>query len=250
MKIRLLGKEAQYFADVFTEYDARIITSHEEVAPDVDFVFCLSYSLMIPDTWLGVPRVGFFVNHSSDLPRGRGWAPLQWSVLKGLKHVTVTFFRAGSGADTGDWCYKERYPILRSDLLEDLYAKDRTVTRALLLRAVEDHLSGALQYHPQIGEHEYWRRRTPADSQVDGDTSLPAVWDSLRICDPVHYPAFFQAGNDAVAVRCSVEREASSASELDALRRETLRSVWERSTGQAFRFHVDGRPFALRFGTL
>lgn len=249
LNIRLLGKEVGYFTDVFSEHAVEVLTSHEEVEKDVHFVFCLSYPKIIPEPWLQVPKVGFFINHSSDLPEGRGWAPLQWSVLKGLKQVTATFFRAEPGVDSGNWCYKESYPIWRSDTIEDLYLRDRELTRHFMKRVVEEYLSGSLQFYPQQGAVEYWRRRYPEDSKVDMNQPLAVIWDQLRICDNNAYPAFFVSEGSTVVIKLLPLSRATTAPELDSLGGRTLREVWTQSQERQFLFQVDGRSFMLEFKT-
>ena len=45
---------------------------------------------------------------------------------------------------------------------------------------------------PQEGVATQYRRRTPADSEIDPTKPLSDVFDLLRIADPVRYPAFFR----------------------------------------------------------
>jgi methionyl-tRNA formyltransferase len=57
--------------------------------------------MIIPADILTRPCHEVWVNHSSDLLKARGWAPLQWSVLKGLPEITVTIFKAVAECDAG-----------------------------------------------------------------------------------------------------------------------------------------------------
>ena len=45
---------------------------------------------------------------------------------------------------------------------------------------------------PQEGEGSYYRKRTPANSQIDPEKSIVSQFDLLRVADPVRYPAFFE----------------------------------------------------------
>jgi len=44
---------------------------------------------------------------------------------------------------------------------------------------------------PQHGEASHYRRRRPADSQLDPERSLAEQFNLLRVVDNQHYPAFF-----------------------------------------------------------
>src|SRR5579863_9147608 len=103
LQIALIGREAENYVIDFPGHTCRVIRSLQEISTQDDFVFCLSLTEIIPETLLKRPRHGVWVNHSSDLPCGRGWAPLQWSVLNKLSDVTVTLFKASSGVDDGPY---------------------------------------------------------------------------------------------------------------------------------------------------
>jgi methionyl-tRNA formyltransferase len=44
---------------------------------------------------------------------------------------------------------------------------------------------------PQQGTPSYYRRRTPADSEIDPRRPLMDSFDLLRLADPERYPAYF-----------------------------------------------------------
>ena len=52
----------------------------------------------------------------------------------------------------------------------------------------EDVVSSA---QPQQGEASNYRRRRPADSQLNPESSLAEQFNLLRVVDNVSYPAFF-----------------------------------------------------------
>ena len=45
--------------------------------------------------------------------------------------------------------------------------------------------------NPKI-EPSYYRRRIPADSQIDPRQSIDNQFDKIRVCDPNRFPAFFE----------------------------------------------------------
>ncbi|PCI42451.1 MAG: hypothetical protein COB46_00245 [Rhodospirillaceae bacterium] len=204
LKIGLLGKEAEHYKNAFPEHDITVLDTHEQISTDYALVFCLSYPSIIPETYLERPSHGVFVNHSSDLPYGRGWAPLQWSVLAELKDVTVTIFKAVSACDAGPWAFKDSYPIAAHDTIATLYDKDQVVSTALFHKLIDAVLKGALTVHEQVGEPTYWARRTPESSRLDTGKTLDELWDHIRICDNRDYPAFFEVNGRKVFLRYEV----------------------------------------------
>ncbi len=255
LNIKLLGKEAGRLIGIFPNDNENLIENHKEITCEDDIIFCLSYPLIIPEKYLLKPRVGVFVNHSSDLPKGRGWAPLQWSVLKKLDKVTITLFKASKDMDMGDWCFKEHYPIENYDTIYDLYNKDRALTRKMLKNLVSAYKSGNLIFHKQKGSPEYWPKRTPGDSLLDPSLSLIELWDSIRICDNNDYPAFFLSENSKIIVRHNVihpiENDNKS-SEIELPVEQPLSKVWnnmicKKYQEKAFYFVIGDRKVYLNF---
>lgn len=206
LRIALIGREAPLYVEAFRDHDCRVIERAEDISAQDDLVFALSFPRLIPAEILARPRHGVFVNHSSDLPRGRGWAPLQWSVLKGLIEVTVTLFKAVPEADAGPWAFKQSFPIERHDTLDSLYAKDREVSIALFRKLIEAVQSARLTLHTQEGEPTHWPKRGPADSELDPSRSLSELWDHIRVCDNERYPAFFMIDGRKVTLRYDVTK--------------------------------------------
>lgn len=205
LKITLLGRQAREFADVFGSHAVRIARVHSDIRKDDDLVFCLSHDQIVPQRFLVRPRIGVFVVHSTDLPKGRGWAPLNWSILKGLHKVTVTLFHAQPRVDAGPWYFKTVFPIHPLDTITDLRRKDSAAVRKLLGRFMRALDRGSLSAQPQRGTPEYWPRRTPADSELDAGRPLTELWNQMRACDNADYPAFFRLHGRRIFLRYDVE---------------------------------------------
>lgn len=73
-------------------------------AADAD-VFCVAaYGCILPDEVLTMAPLGSVNVHASLLPRWRGAAPIQRSILAGDAETGVSIMRIGHGVDTGDYC--------------------------------------------------------------------------------------------------------------------------------------------------
>jgi methionyl-tRNA formyltransferase len=204
LQIALIGREAKDYVTEFSGHTCRVISSPQEISTQDDLVFCLSFTEIIPETLLKRPRHGVWVNHSSDLPRGRGWAPLQWSVLNKLSQVTVTLLKAGAGVDDGPYAFKGEFSIEPIDTIASLYKKDHEISAELYRKLIDAVISDTLRLQEQTGVPSVWRRRTPADSQLDPAKSLADLWNHIRICDNDRYPAFFMIGDWKVLLRYEV----------------------------------------------
>ena len=76
-----------------------------------DYIIVAAYGKILPKNILDLPRYACINVHGSLLPKYRGAAPIQRSVLAGDKVTGVTTMLMGEGLDTGDMLLKYEYEI-------------------------------------------------------------------------------------------------------------------------------------------
>ncbi len=67
-----------------------------------DIIIVVAYGKILPKYILDYPRLGCINLHGSVLPKLRGSAPIQWSVINGDKTAGVTTMYMSEGLDCGD----------------------------------------------------------------------------------------------------------------------------------------------------
>ena len=75
--------------------------------------------------------------HGSLLPKYRGAAPIQWSVLNGDKETGITTMYMDVGMDTGDMILKEKVKIGEDETTGELWDKLSKVGAKLLVETLE-----------------------------------------------------------------------------------------------------------------
>lgn len=76
------------------------------LAPDAAVV--CAYGKILRKVFLDIPKYGCINIHASLLPKYRGSAPIQWSVINGDKTTGVSIMHLNEGMDTGNiFCEKE-----------------------------------------------------------------------------------------------------------------------------------------------
>lgn len=129
-----------------------------------------------------------YVTHASDLPQGRGWSPVVWTVLNGGAELTLSLIEAADPVDSGRVYGKYRARLKPSDLWPDIQDK----LAKLVLRALDFALKGSGRApKAQSGKPSFYKRRRPEDSRLDPNASLASQFDLLRVCDPERFPAYF-----------------------------------------------------------
>ena len=88
-----------------------------------DLIVVAAFGQILPQELLDIPRLGCINIHASLLPRIRGAAPIQWSVINGDPESGITLMQMNAGLDTGDILFQESLPIGPQETGESLYDK-------------------------------------------------------------------------------------------------------------------------------
>lgn len=139
------------------------------------------------------------VVHESNLPAGRGFAPLQWQILEGRNEIPVCLFEATDEVDAGPVYLRDCLRFEGHELNDQLRDAQGRMTISLVLRFLAS--PGPPQGEPQAGTPTYYRRRTPQDSALDVDRPIADQFDLLRVVDNERYPAFFEARGRTYVVK-------------------------------------------------
>ena len=86
-----------------------VVERIRELAPDL--IVVVAFGQILPKGLLEIPKYGCINVHASLLPRWRGAAPLNWSIISGDSETGVTTMMMDVGLDTGDMLLKKSTPI-------------------------------------------------------------------------------------------------------------------------------------------
>lgn len=116
---------------------------------NADIFIVVAYGKILPKRILTLPRFGSVNVHASLLPKYRGAAPIQWSIING-EHITgVTTMQMDEGLDTGDMLMKKEIPIEDDDTGETLHDKLSELGREVLLETLAAIEADTLQPQKQ-----------------------------------------------------------------------------------------------------
>lgn len=80
--------------------NAEVETLLQQLQPDL--IIVIAYGKILPEWILNLPKYGCINLHASILPKYRGAAPIQWSILNGDDKTGITIMQMDKGMDTGD----------------------------------------------------------------------------------------------------------------------------------------------------
>lgn len=101
-----------------------------------EIIAVVAYGKLIPEDILNVAPLGCINVHGSLLPKYRGAAPIQWSVINGEKYAGVTTMYMDKGLDTGDIILTEKTEILKGETSGELYERLAPMGAELLLKTI------------------------------------------------------------------------------------------------------------------
>ena len=114
-----------------------------------DLIVVVAYGRILPDDILSVPPLGTINVHGSLLPRYRGAAPIQWSVLNGDEKTGVTTMYLSSEMDAGDIIFSEETEIGEYETSGELYDRLKKLGAELLIKTVRAIEAGCAPRTPQ-----------------------------------------------------------------------------------------------------
>ena len=114
-----------------------------ELNPDV--IVVVAYGQILPESILNIPRYGCINVHGSLLPKYRGAAPIQWSVLNGDEVTGVTTMYMEKGLDTGDILLKEEYKIGINETAGEVFDNLASLGGELILKTLDYAEKGMLK---------------------------------------------------------------------------------------------------------
>jgi methionyl-tRNA formyltransferase len=114
-----------------------------------DLFVVVAYGRILPQRLLDLPRLGPWNVHASLLPRLRGAAPIQWSIIRGDARTGVSIMRMEAGLDTGPVAAVRALDIADDDTAGTLADRLATLGAALLAETLPAIAAGSVVLAPQ-----------------------------------------------------------------------------------------------------
>jgi len=116
---------------------------------DADIIVVAAFGQLLPKSILEMPKYGCINVHASLLPKYRGAAPIQWSVINGDAVTGVTIMQMDIGMDTGDMIAKREVVIGEEETGGGLFDKLAEVGAKLCVDTMVEIENGTATRTPQ-----------------------------------------------------------------------------------------------------
>ncbi len=177
----------QYVEKHLNEISVTVGDLLPEHTNEYDLIVLWSYRKIIKNVPSGKNIILF---HSSDLPDGKGWAPIYYSIHSGLEYFTISGILAGERVDSGDIIVKAKFRIKDNYTAEHIRRWDHEISIILIKKILERFANGKIRGKKQEGVGTSNPRRKPDENRIDLKSRFEQTINHLRACEKNH-PAFF-----------------------------------------------------------
>lgn len=151
----------------------------ENLKPDLMVV--VAFGQILPRRVLDIPAHGCINVHASLLPRYRGAAPMQWSIIHGEKKTGITTMFMDAGLDTGDMLLKQEIGISEDMTLEELHDALMGMGAEVLQETLGQLSDGTLKREPQADEDSSYAPMIGKETgRIDWEKPAKEIHDLVR----------------------------------------------------------------------
>lgn len=158
----------------------------EFMALEADVAIVAAYGLILPKAILDAPKFGCINIHASLLPRWRGAAPIQRSILEGDTETGITIMQMEEGLDTGPMIKKKSVPIRSTTTTPSLHDMLSAMGSTMIVDVVDDLAkNGKLDMVPQTDEGTtYAKMLKKEEGRIDWSKTAQQIDRQVRALNP------------------------------------------------------------------
>lgn len=161
-----------------------------------DLIVVVAFGQILTKEILDLPNYGCINVHASLLPKLRGAAPINWSIINGDKITGITIMYMDSGLDTGDIILQESINIGEEETAGELHDRLAILGSKALIEAVEsienDEVARTKQNHD---EASYAPMLTKEMGRIDWSMDAVKIKNLIRGTYPWPGAYSFYDGN-------------------------------------------------------
>ena len=163
-----------------------------ELKPDI--ILVVSYGQIIPKNFLNIPKYGFLNVHASLLPKWRGAAPIQRSIMNLDKKTGISIMKINENLDEGPLCNQYSLNISEKMNAEELSEKLSEIASGKIL----DILDNIFDYNVEFKDQDhskatYAKKIQKAEGKIDWNENAEKIIGKINGLYP--YPGAFFSFN-------------------------------------------------------
>ena len=141
-----------------------------------DLVIVVAYGQLIPKNYLSLSKHGFINIHASLLPKWRGAAPIQRSIMNLDKETGVSIMKIVEKLDAGPVMMQEKISVTSEMNAEDLSNKLSDLSSKLILECIDEIEGGKAKFIDQDEQKAtYAKKINKKESKINWDNSAENI---------------------------------------------------------------------------
>jgi len=163
-----------------------------ELQPDI--ILVVSYGQIIPKNLLNIPKNGFLNIHASLLPKLRGAAPIQRSIMNQDKETGISIMKINENLDEGPICSQYSIKILENMNSEELSEKLSLIASEKILDILDNIFEGSIKFKDQDhSKATYAKKIQKVEGKIDWNENADKIIGKINGLYP--YPGAFFSFN-------------------------------------------------------
>ena len=148
-------------------------------------VIVVAYGQIIPKKYLGIPEKGFINIHASLLPRWRGAAPIQRSIINQDKVTGISFMKIEEGLDTGPFLEQIRVNIEQNTTTKSLSDKLAKLGADNILKCLETIEKNEAKFTNQdLSKATYAKKVLKSESKINWNDNAEKIISKINGLNP------------------------------------------------------------------
>ncbi|MFC6322276.1 methionyl-tRNA formyltransferase [Companilactobacillus baiquanensis] len=150
-----------------------------------DLIITAAFGQFLPTSFLNSAKVAAINVHGSLLPKYRGGAPIQWSIMNGDKETGITIMYMVKAMDAGDIISQVKVPITPEDDNGSIFDKMAIAGRDLLMETIPHILDGTIDPIKQDENKVVFSPNISKEQEkLDFSQSAEQIFNHIRALSP------------------------------------------------------------------
>ena len=182
---------------------------------NADIAIVVEYGQIIPNEILNLTKKGFINIHASLLPKWRGAAPIQRSIMNLDKQTGISIMKIDEKLDTGPVCNSYKLDVMNNDNAEIISEKLSVLAAEKISNNIDDILESKLEFKEQPHEDAtYANKIEKSEGKIDWNNSAESIIGKINGLYPSPGAWFIYNGERYKVLKAKINNGAGNVGEV------------------------------------
>jgi len=193
--------------------DDQVIEQTKSLKPDL--IIVVAYGIILPISFINIPKYGCINIHVSLLPRWRGATPIEHALLEGDNKTGISIINITSKLDAGDILMQESFLIDQNMYSDDLALNLTNLGKKAMIKTLplifENNIIGKKQNENKV---TFANKFLSKDRKINFHNSTEDVYNHIRAHGPKPGSWFTYKGERIKIIKAKKTKESGQSSTI------------------------------------